>query len=76
MSLIHNEQTKLTATALNGIALTFAGGGFITPLIAFSFGIPGATGRGAIAILIGMTWFVAGVILHMIARQVLTRLQP
>jgi hypothetical protein len=46
--LIHNERTKLPATALNGTALASIAAGFITPLAAISFDVPGSADRGAL----------------------------
>jgi hypothetical protein len=34
MSLIQNEQTKLTATALNNVAVAFVVAGFVAPVSA------------------------------------------
>jgi hypothetical protein len=42
MSLIHNERRKLTATALNGVAIGTMVAGSIAPLIAVSYGVSGA----------------------------------
>lgn len=44
-TLIHNERAKLRATALNGIAIASIAAGFITPLAALAFGVPGAVAR-------------------------------
>ena len=38
MSLVHNEQTKLTATYLNGVATALFGIGGIAPVLAYVFG--------------------------------------
>jgi len=38
MSLIQNEQTKLTATYLNGLAIALFGVGGIAPVLAYVFG--------------------------------------
>jgi hypothetical protein len=40
MSLIHNERWKLTATALNGVAIVMAATGFIVPIVNLSYGAP------------------------------------
>lgn len=37
MSLIHNERRKLTATALNGLAITTVAAGVIAPMVALSY---------------------------------------
>ena len=38
MSLIHNEQTKLTATALNKVAVAVVIAGFVGPMGAVGYG--------------------------------------
>jgi hypothetical protein len=45
MWLVQNERRKLTATALNGVAITIAAAGFIAPIVAVSYGMPGAPGN-------------------------------
>ena len=68
MSLIHNERTKLRATALNGVAITSIAAGFITQLAALAFGVPGAAARGPIPTSIAaLAFFVIGVGLHFLA---------
>ena len=46
MSLIENERTKPSASALNGVAIASIVAGVITPVAAVAFGVPGAGGRG------------------------------
>jgi hypothetical protein len=36
-SLIHNEQTKLTVTALNNVAVAFVIAGFVGPMVAVGY---------------------------------------
>lgn len=73
MSLIHNEQTKLTATALNNIAVAFVIAGFVGPLVAYGFGSTSLPPTLATAV-ISLSWFLIGLILHLIARLILLRL--
>lgn len=73
MSLIRNEQTKLLATYLNGIAVAVFAVGSLAP--AFS-GIYGNSGLSwLLAITSMLCIFVSGT-LHLIARRVLRRLEP
>jgi len=46
--MVRNEQTKLTATALNNVAVAFIVAGFVGLLVAYGFGV-GSYG-GAIAV--------------------------
>ncbi|WP_342150707.1 hypothetical protein [Methylorubrum sp. SB2] len=75
MSLIHNERTKLRATALNGIAIASIAAGFITPLAAVAFGIQGAASRGTWPTAVAALAFLAvGVGLHLLAIRLLGEL--
>ena len=72
--MIHNEQTKLTATALNNTAVAFLVAGFVVPLINYAqHPEPLADGK---AILLSIIWVVVGLTLHIVARLVLRRLRP
>lgn len=67
--LIHNEQTKLTATMLNGVALAFVVGGGITTI----------TGLGSLStpenqLLRVVIWISTGAILHFVGRVFLRNL--
>ncbi|SFJ43244.1 hypothetical protein [Methylobacterium brachiatum] len=74
MSLIHNDCTKLSATALNGTAIASIAAGFITPLAAVSLGVPGA--RGALrATLFAVAWLAVGSIPRLTARPLLGSLR-
>ncbi|KAA2242237.1 hypothetical protein [Salinarimonas soli] len=76
MSLIHNERTKLSATALNGVAIACIVAGFITPLAAASFGVQGPLHVGVPATLLAaLGWLGAGLTLHFAARRILGRLE-
>jgi hypothetical protein len=73
MSLVGNEQAKLSATYLNGVAIAVAAGGGIAPwvtLVAQDSG-PGA-GRLS---LIGVVCFSLSGVLHYAARALLTKLR-
>lgn len=72
MSLIENERTKLSASALNGVGIASIVAGFITPVAALAFGVPGAGGRGPALTLIAAAAFLAtGIGLHVLARRLL-----
>ena len=74
MPLIGNERTKLTAAFLNGVATATVGAGAIAPLVAATYGIPGAA-PGATLALVGLCWLVAGIVIHLVARWLLRRLR-
>jgi hypothetical protein len=72
MSLVDNERTKLSAAALNGVAIASIVAGFITPLAAVTFGIPGAAARGLVPTTIfSVLWLLIGIGLHFLARRLL-----
>ena len=70
MSLVKNEQWKLTATWLNGVAIAAVAVGTIAPLAAAMIG----TVSFPLALLSGVIWTVIGLSLHYAARSVLRRL--
>ena len=70
VSLVHNEQTKLTATLFNGIAIAAIAVGIIAPGTAALLGTTSPT----LALLSGGIWLVVGSALHLGARRVLRRL--
>jgi hypothetical protein len=70
MWLVQNERRKLTATALNSVAITIAAAGFIAPIVAVSYGMPGAPGSLYFAA-VSAVWLFAAVGLHLIARAML-----
>jgi hypothetical protein len=57
-----NERTKLTATAINNVAVTTIATALIAPAVSFVYGPPAA-------------WCAAGVVLHLTARGILGRLR-
>lgn len=73
MSLVHNEQAKLTANYVNGVAIAiFAVGGLgsFIPVVA----APG--NLTPLSVIIGGICFALSFALHMVARRVLMRLVP
>jgi hypothetical protein len=70
VSLVHNEQTKLTATWLNGIAIASIAVGGIAPFVAAILGTSGFVP----AFVTGVTWLTIGAGLHWMARRILRRL--
>jgi hypothetical protein len=75
VSLIHNEQTKLTATALNNVAVAFVIAGFVGPMVAVGYGSE-AMARDSIAILVSIIWLFVGFILHPTGKLILRDLKP
>jgi hypothetical protein len=76
MGLIHDERTKLSATALNGTAVASIAAGLITPPAAVSFGVPGAGAHGAFTTtLFAFSWLAVGGIRHLTARYLLGSLR-
>jgi hypothetical protein len=75
LSLIRNEQTKLTATALNNVAVAFVIAGFVGPAVALGYG-SNAVPQGAITIFVSIVWLFVGFILHSIAKLILRGLEP
>lgn len=75
MSLVHNERTKLLATALNNIGVATVVTGFIAPTIATIYGAS-AVGKDDWWFLIAAVWILAGIGLHILGQVVLGRLKP
>jgi hypothetical protein len=73
VSLVDNEQTKLTATALNNIAVAFVIAGVVAPVVQYGGTQPLLS---AAPIAFSLIWLLAGEILHLFARRVLRRLKP
>jgi hypothetical protein len=69
MSKATDEQAKLTATFINGIAIAMIVLGFIAPLIAFTY----SSGHIPITAIVvfGYAWVLAAVVIHVIARLIL-----
>ena len=74
LKLIHNEQSKLSATAVNNVAVAFVVVGIVTPLVSFAQSptIPATAATFAIS----LAWLLTGAILHLAARLILVRLEP
>ena len=70
MSKVQDERTKLTATFLNGIAISMVVAGAVAPLVAYSYSVNGTVG-GVSVVVIGGGWIAGGVMLHRIARDLL-----
>lgn len=71
---VHNEQVKLTASALNTISVAFFVTGILTPLVTYVQAPRTITTPEAF--LVGVGWLLTATILHQIARLVLTGLEP
>jgi hypothetical protein len=70
MSLVANERWKLTATALNSIAVATMAAGVVAPLVAVSYGVSTAPGS-AFFVAMGAVWLFAAVCIHIVARAIL-----
>jgi hypothetical protein len=66
MSLVRNEQTKLTATYLNGLAIALFAVGGLAPLFSYAFGSMGGRPLWTV-ILTAAICLVVSAILHLIA---------
>jgi hypothetical protein len=74
--LIRNEQTKLTAAALNNVAVASIVAGTLSPLVAMAYGLSVPHRGGWITALLSVFWNGSGACLHLAARAVLGRLVP
>ena len=75
MSLVHNEQTKLTATYLNSLAIAiWAVGGFAPLVAALSSDLPPSRPMTLLALV--SVCFAASGALHSLARRLLRDLMP
>ena len=75
MSAIHNEQTKLTATYVNGLAIALFAVGGLAPTFSFAFG--SFKGTPIWVVLGGATiCLFASVALHWLGRRILRSLTP
>ncbi|MBP1804524.1 hypothetical protein [Rubellimicrobium aerolatum] len=73
MSLVRNEQAKLTATFLNGVAIALFAVGTLTPVLSILYG----DRRPTLLILVGIAvCIVASGALHFGARRLLKGLVP
>ncbi|MGC1861896.1 MAG: hypothetical protein WA733_12430 [Methylocystis sp.] len=72
MSLIHNERTKLLATALNTAAGSSFAVGVLAPIAAAFYNVSGTSGVALWTIIIGVViWFFTAAALHLAARHIL-----
>ena len=77
MSLVANEQAKLTANWPNAIASGIIITGVIAPIVAALYGVPGPSQTGpATLALVSIIWLATGTVLHVVARSILGRLVP
>jgi ABC-type multidrug transport system permease subunit len=76
VSAVHNEQTKLLATALNNIAVAFVVIGFVTPITAMSFGVASAPSLRPTTAFFAAIWLSTGIGIHSIGRRVLRSIKP
>jgi hypothetical protein len=73
MSLIHNERTKLLATALNNAAVATMATAIVAPIAGILYGSTPAA--NAWWPLLGLVWLLVGLGLHLAAQHVLGRLK-
>lgn len=72
---VHNEKTKLTATATNTTAVALFGGGFILPIVGLSFPLAAAPPPGQVTLITAIIWALVAVGLHWWARTMLESLR-
>lgn len=75
MFLVHNEQTKLTASWLNGLATAIIAAGVFAPLVASIYGLSGQTTSWLLLSLLSATCFAFGAFLHGLGWLSLRRLR-
>lgn len=74
-TLIHNERTKLTATAINTTAVGLFAGGSALPIIALSYPLATAPSADLGAVVTVVGWSLSAMVLHGIARALLEELR-
>lgn len=73
MTMIRNEQTKLTATFLNGLAIALFAVGGLAP----SLGMASGSVPASLLVIFLMSYcLIASLALHLIARRFLRRMTP
>ena len=72
--MLNIEQTKLTATALNNVAVSVIVTGVVVPAVAYGYGLTGAPAVSRWWLL-AIAWFAGGVGLHGGARLLLRGLR-
>lgn len=76
-TLIRNEQTKLTAAALNTAATSSFALGVLAPMAAAFYSVKEAAQVNFATLIIGSAaWLTVAVLLHIGARAVLKELRP
>lgn len=73
--LVHNEKTKLSATATNTTAVALFGGGFVLPVVALSFPLASAPPPNQITMATMVGWALVAAALHWWARSMLEGLR-
>lgn len=76
VSLIHNERTKLSATALNALATAMITVGALAPLAAMVYGVSTPPRPLWQLLASAAIWVSIGGALHYAARDLLRRLKP
>lgn len=78
ISQIHNEQTKLLATAPNTAATSCFTVGVATPIAGYIYNVSNLQASLSFGTLIagGLAWLATAAVPHVIARRILRRLRP
>jgi hypothetical protein len=78
MSLIHNEQIKLLASAVDRTSTACFTIGIVTPIAGFVYNVSGFRSTiGAAELTAGLLgWLAAAALLHLGARRILKGLEP
>ena len=74
MSVVHNEQTKLTANALDRASTACLTVGVLGPSAAALYGLGGNAAAGHWIVFGALLWLAAASLLHYMARRTLRRL--
>jgi hypothetical protein len=75
MFLVHNEQTKLTASWLNALATALVAAGFFAPAAAFLYGLSQMPVDRWTMVALALVCFALGGGIHVLGRAVLGRLR-
>lgn len=75
MSLVHNEQTKLSATYFNGLAIAVFALGAVAPILSYAFGSIAGQPLRAVSVAAAICLGISAA-LHFIARRILRNLIP
>jgi hypothetical protein len=74
MSLVQNEQRKLTANYLNSLAVTIFAMGTVSPFI--SAFVNGIAANHIVSLIVSIICFPLSVAIHFVARALLKGLKP